>query len=79
MATTTVINLILNFGTDFGSTIAIMIIGILGLLAAVVGLGWGIRAFMRWIGEGYYEGITGEMLHEHDYRQFRNRGKSNEM
>jgi len=71
------INTLLSFYTDLALVVGGLVSAIFGLLAALVGLGWGVRKFMEH--GGYYEGITGEMLHDEDYSNFRSRGKFNEM
>jgi len=34
---------------DVGSTIGLTVPTILGLLAALIGLGWGVRKFVKWV------------------------------
>lgn len=53
---------------------------IIGILASLMGLGILIGYVKTWITDKkYYKGITGQMLHDEDYSNFRNRTKDNEM
>jgi len=49
-ATSTAITSITSFISDLGLVIAGVVASILGLLAALVGLGWGVRKFLKWVG-----------------------------
>jgi len=49
LSTSTAISAVNALKTDVGLTMGEVITGILGLLAALIGLGWGVRKFMRWV------------------------------
>lgn len=55
-----------------------VIAGICGLLVSLVGLGWGIRKFLKWI-TGSEGGLTYGMEAEHDMRNRVWKGGGNEM
>jgi len=62
------ITILKTFFTDIGLTIAQIVGSILALLAALVGLGRGIRSLGKWIiGDGTHE-LTGEMLYDWNMR-----------
>jgi len=82
MATSEILNLILNISLVVTGVIA----AILGLLAALVGLGWGIRKFLSWV-TGGTGGFAGPMMSnnllemeaDHDLRNRVWKGGGNEM
>lgn len=49
-STSTAATSVTDFITSLATIIAAVIAAILGLLAALVGLGWGIRKFLKWVG-----------------------------
>lgn len=49
-STSTAATTVNGFVVDLSTIIAAVIAAILGLLAALVGLGWGIRKFLKWNG-----------------------------
>jgi len=49
-STSTAASSVTDFITDLASVIAAVVVAILGLLAALVGLGWGVRKFLKWVG-----------------------------
>jgi len=71
-----VITLLLNLFKDFSMVVGSALIGILGLLAALLGLAWGVRAFMRHgVQGGYFIGSksngTWRRISKHDYDIYR--------
>jgi len=44
------VSIVNSLTTDVGSVLAVVLVAIVGLLAALIGLGMGIRYFKRWIG-----------------------------
>lgn len=62
-----------------GGIIAGVISAILGLVAALVGLGWGIRKFLKWITGSESGGLTYEMESDLDIRERRWHTGGNEM
>lgn len=49
-STSTAATSVTDFITSLSAVIAAVVVAILGLLAALVGLGWGIRKFLKWVG-----------------------------
>jgi len=49
-STSTAVTTVTDFIGDLSVVIAGIVGGILALLAALVGLGWGIRKFLKWVG-----------------------------
>lgn len=49
-STSTAVSTVTGFQGDLSFVIGAVIAGILSLLAALVGLGWGIRKFLKWVG-----------------------------
>lgn len=48
-ATTTASDSVNTLNADVGATIGATVPEILALLAALIGLGWGVRKFMKWV------------------------------
>lgn len=49
-STSTAVSSVTGFQGDIAYVVGAVIAGILSLLAALVGLGWGIRKFLKWVG-----------------------------
>lgn len=49
-STSTAVSTVTGFQGDISYVIGAVITGILSLVAALVGLGWGIRKFLKWVG-----------------------------
>lgn len=49
-STTTAVTSVTDFITSLATVIAGVVAAILALLAALVGLGWGVRKFLKWVG-----------------------------
>lgn len=76
------IDFYIAFANDLGFMIGAMIAGTLSLLAALIGLGWGITKFLKWV-TGGTGGFMPESLRrmevEHDFRNRTWKGGGNEM
>lgn len=76
------IDFYIAFANDLGFMIGAMVAGTLSLLAALVGLYWGISKFLKWV-TGGTGGFVSEHLREleidHDLRNRTWRGGGNEM
>lgn len=49
-STSTAVTSVTGLITDVGTVIGGVVLAILGLLAALIGLRWGVSRFMRWVG-----------------------------
>jgi len=49
-STSTAATSVTDFIAHLATVIAAVVVAILGLRAALVGLGWGIRKFLKWVG-----------------------------
>lgn len=77
--TTLAVQEVMGMITDVSLIVAGVVSVILGLVAALVGLGWGIRKFLSWVMGGSGGFVTGEMEYEHDMRNRVWKGGGNEM